>query len=271
MTHHHITAAGLTDPGCVRDHNEDSFLIDIPRNLFLVADGMGGYRNGAVASRAACELFSMEFNPRCDHFGEHLSNLTLQVNRAIFAQGTARGEETRMGTTFLAAAITGSTLHLCHLGDVRAYRLRAGVLHQLSRDHSTVADMVALGLLSPEEALVHPMRHLVNRCLGLEVDVSPECREEAIKTGDRLLLCSDGLWNEVPDPEIETLTGQAKPLDAIVSELVARARERGGHDNITALLVELGPPPPAPSRKQRQTAFKKARLKHAPARKRSKR
>jgi serine/threonine protein phosphatase PrpC len=234
-----VRAAGGTDKGRKSSQNEDFYLIDTEKNLFLLADGMGGYHYGEVASRAACELFTLYFDPGTGEVGTHMKETLVKINGHLYNHGAAREDKKKMGTTFLACLLAGHHAHLCHAGDVRAYLLRCGQLRQLTRDHTTVAEMVALGYISPQEALSHPLRHIVNRSLGTESEVIPEYNRLEIEEEDTLLLCSDGLWNMLADEKIREILERMDSPAKTVSEFIDLANQAGGLDNITVIIITL--------------------------------
>ena len=234
-----IQASGGSDKGRKSSQNEDFYVIDTEKNLYLLADGMGGYHYGEVASRAACELFTVYFDPKTRDFETHMKDILVKINSHLYNQGTARGENQKMGATFLACALAGHCAHLCHAGDVRAYVFRRGQLRQLTRDHSTVAEMVALGYLSAHEALSHPLRHIVNRSLGTRPGITPDYNCLDIQNGDTLLLCSDGLWNMVEDEVVRETLEKMETPEQTVEELINLANQAGGADNITALIITV--------------------------------
>ncbi|MCP4215783.1 MAG: serine/threonine-protein phosphatase [bacterium] len=232
-----IQAAGGTDIGRKSSRNEDFYLIDDQVGIYLVADGMGGYRYGQVASRSSCELFMEYYNPDEADFESQMKDILVKINAELYKQGAAKGDNKKMGTTFLACVMRGTAAHFCHAGDVRAYLLRDGEFRQLTRDHSTVADMVLLGYISADDALSHPLRHVVSRCLGTKPEIHPDYNRLEMENGDTLLLCSDGLWNMVQDWLIrETLEKTLSPEQA-VEELITIANEAGGLDNITVMVI----------------------------------
>ena len=183
-----------TDIGCVRDHNEDSLVVAPP--LFAVADGMGGHAAGEVASEIATTVLANQApkTPDAEALGRAVETANLEI---IAAAEDGRGRA-GMGTTCTAAILEGERLVVAQVGDSRAYLLHQGKLQQLTRDHSLVAMMVEAGQLTPEEARVHPRRSVITRALGTDPSVQPDLYEIDVQTGDRLLLCSDGLSGMVP-------------------------------------------------------------------------
>ena len=234
-----------TDSGRQRDHNEDSLLADPEAGLFAVADGMGGHEAGEVASAMALAalreaLASQGRSPAALRTPAHeaLAEGVRVANREVFEVGRHRPEDARMGTTLVTTLIRDGEAVFASVGDSRIYRVRDGTLDQLSRDHSLVGELVARGEMTPEEARHSPHKHVITRALGVEPAVEVDAWSEALKPGDLFLLCSDGLTDEVTDPEIlDTLLAGGPDLEAACQGLIDLANRRGGRDNITALLV----------------------------------
>jgi PPM family protein phosphatase len=225
-----------TSVGRVRRVNEDSFLAIPP--LYAVADGMGGHGSGDVASRLAIEALA-----RCAGlrplFVEAVLAALEEANRVIID----RNEVSRMGTTVtglagLEASIGGDHLMVFNVGDSRVYRLAAEHVEQLTIDHSEVQELVFAGVLTPEQARVHPRRNIVTRALGTATVLEPEHLLLPANAGDRFLLCSDGLHGELPDEVILSLLALADPQHA-AEALVAAANDAGGHDNVTVVVVDI--------------------------------
>jgi serine/threonine protein phosphatase PrpC len=232
-----LRSAGSTDPGQVRGQNQDTFLAR--DDLVLIADGMGGYAGGEVAAEIAADVVGEGFGhgagPRA------LTTAVLDANRRIFERGTEPGLE-GMGTTLVAVGVvetsSGSRLLLVNVGDSRAYLLRDGRITQLTEDHSVAAELVRMGRIDEEEGTEHPGRHVLTKALGVDRDVAPDLIDVVAHEGDRLLLCSDGLSNELVDDEIEALLVVGTPSDA-ARALVAAANAHGGLDNITAVVADV--------------------------------
>ena len=232
--------AAATDTGLVRDTNEDALSVD--ETLAIVADGMGGHAAGEVASALAVEVITREF-----HQNETVEGLYAAVeaaNQAVLADAVANPERFGMGTTIIAIALTEDVAGiisptLVNVGDSRVYQLRDGALRQLSDDHSVAEEWVRMGRLTPEEAAVHPRRHQLTRVLGMDETVEIDVVSVVAQPGDRLLLCSDGLSNELTPDQLVQLASPPMPLEDAVDKLVAAAREAGGRDNITVILVEF--------------------------------
>lgn len=224
-----------TDIGCLRDHNEDSLVVTPP--LFAVADGMGGHAAGEVASEIAVRVLS-ELAPEHPD-GEALGRAIEEANRAVIqAAREGRGRQ-GMGTTMTAAMLEGERLVIAQVGDSRAYLLHQGKLQQLTRDHSLMADMIEAGQLTPEEARTHPQRSMITRALGSDAHLHPDIYEINVETGDRLLICSDGLSGMIFDDQIENILRRVQDPQRCASQLVNEAIAAGGHDNVTVIVADV--------------------------------
>lgn len=224
-----------TDIGCLRDHNEDSLVVTPP--LFAVADGMGGHAAGEVASEIAVRVLS-ELAPEHPD-GEALGRAIEEANRAVIqAAREGRGRQ-GMGTTMTAAMLEGERLVIAQVGDSRAYLLHQGKLQQLTRDHSLMADMIEAGQLTPEEARTHPQHSVITRALGSDAHLHPDIYEINVETGDRLLICSDGLSGMIFDDQIENTLRRVQDPQRCASQLVNEAIAAGGHDNVTVIVADV--------------------------------
>ena len=224
-----------TDIGCLRDHNEDSLVVAPP--LFAVADGMGGHAAGEVASEIAVNVLAERAPAHPDP--EALGRAVEEANRAIIvAAHEGRGRE-GMGTTMTAAMLEGERLIIAQVGDSRAYLLHQGKLPQLTRDHSLMADMIEAGQLTPEEARTHPQRSVITRALGSDAHLHPDIYEINVETGDRLLICSDGLSGMIFDDQIENTLRRVQDPQRCASQLVNEAIAAGGHDNVTVIVADV--------------------------------
>ncbi|MCA1833481.1 MAG: Stp1/IreP family PP2C-type Ser/Thr phosphatase [Actinomycetota bacterium] len=230
-----LRVGASSDVGRSRERNEDSYLASHP--LYVVADGMGGHRGGAVASSMAVEVLSGM--PQRDPAG--LPERVREANRAVFERQASDRAVAGMGTTVTAAVLDGSTLHLAHVGDSRAYLLRDGELRQLTEDHTLVHRMVQEGKISEEEAHTHPQRSILTRALGVDRDVEVDELTVDVQEGDHVLLCSDGLTGMMRDESVrEILEGHRDPQEA-AEMLVDAANRAGGLDNITVVVMALEP------------------------------
>lgn len=224
-----------TEVGHVREHNEDSLTVLPP--LFAVADGMGGHEAGEVASEIAINTLN-ELAPRtpdADGLARAVEAANLNVIKAP-SQGIGREG---MGTTMTAAILDKDRLVIAQVGDSRAYLLHQGVLQQLTRDHSLMADMIEAGQLTEAEARVHPNRSVITRAIGSDPHMQPDIYELNVDTGDRLLLCSDGISAMIEDSLIEEIMCKAGNPQQCADELVQAALDAGGFDNATAIVVDV--------------------------------
>lgn len=232
--------AGATDTGLVRQSNQDAIYVD--DRLAMVADGMGGHAAGEVASAIAIDLIrdGFEANPTV----EGLYHAINAANLAVLDNARDIPDHFGMGTTVIVVGLTRdgegvTSPTLFHVGDSRAYQLRDGALRQLSDDHSVAEEWVRMGRLTPEEAAVHPRRHQLTRGVGVEDTIAIDVLSLHAEPGDRILLCSDGLSNELDDDTLARLASAPFTLDEAVAQLVESARQAGGRDNISAVLMEF--------------------------------
>lgn len=247
-----LKAVGLTHVGRQRQHNEDSFLVADEGHLYLVADGMGGHAAGEIASRIAVDsisefiLHTKEDDGTWPHaYDEHFRRTTNRLMAAVRLANTRVLEAMRkdarlrgMGTTVVACLADDQFIAVAHVGDSRAYLIRDGQLSRLTNDHSWVFEQVQAGMLTEAEAEKHPLRNVITRALGGALSVNPDAAEVEAKSGDVVLLCSDGLTGMVPEDEILRLVTQTEDLDEACQQLIDTANERGGLDNVTAILVK---------------------------------
>lgn len=250
----YLAMASRCHSGRKRDHNEDRVAIDPVTGLALVADGMGGHNAGEVASRLAVEnvieMISSGIGDlediNADHDGHHSAEGCL-LKRAIERSNKAIEEAARdqkklegMGTTIVAAWFHDDTVSIGSVGDSRLYRLRAGVLEQLTRDHTLLQELVDRGFYTPEEARASLNRNIVTRALGVDEDVNVDLIEDIVLKDDRYLLCSDGLNDMVADDDLRSILSRATDdLEQIADALIDNANENGGQDNISATVVEI--------------------------------
>lgn len=236
----------LTDVGQVRVNNEDALAFDEDFGIAVLADGMGGYNAGEVASGMAVAFVKSELlrwlstegqdaNP--DQISRGIGLCIERANQSILNAAGANPHYAGMGTTVVAGVFKNDCLILGHVGDSRCYRLRAAKLAQITRDHSLVQERVDAGFLTAKQALSAPGKNLLTRALGVEDGVQVELRKHVVQDGDVYLLCSDGLTDMVNDAEIAAAMGMRTHLPEIAADLVARANAAGGRDNIAVLLV----------------------------------
>ncbi len=238
-----VETASHTDVGRLRSHNEDAcgeFEDAAGRRLLVVADGMGGHKGGATASRMAVEIIGEQFQASSDEPADMLLAALEEANRRIYRTSRETDDLRGMGTTAVLALLDGpDAAWIAHVGDSRAYRLRAGRIEALTEDHSVVAEMQRRGLLSEEEAAVHPRRNEILRSVGVEPDVRADVLRVVLEPGDVLMLCSDGLCGQVGAEEMAAVLGE-EPPERAVRRLVDRANELGGPDNITVQVAAIG-------------------------------
>jgi serine/threonine protein phosphatase PrpC len=236
-----LTTVSRTDLGRVRGNNEDA-VVGSDR-LAAVADGMGGHPGGEVASAVAVALMQAAFTGRSI---DELEAAARAANRAIWDRASGSDELEGMGTTICAAGLTNDgSLAVVNVGDSRAYVLHAGSLTQLTHDHSVTAELVRRGELSERQAHDHPHRSVLTRALGVAPDVELDSTARAAVEGDRLLVCTDGLFNEVPNDEIGSLMAATGDIQATADSLVELALSRGGRDNISVVVAEITADHPA--------------------------
>lgn len=246
-----ISAAGLTDVGRKRNHNEDSFLVDEELHLYVVADGMGGHAGGGTASRIAVETIDRELRRAREARGSLFTQqVALQdsplpeviraaVERACRSIFTAAQEDPRltgMGTTVISLLVQGEHAFFAHVGDSRAYLVRGDLIQQISEDHSLVNEQIKAGMITPEEAKHSRYKNIITRSVGFEEEVQVDVMGLLCEPGDTFVLCSDGLANMLEDKELLRLT-RDHPLPEIPKHLIALANDRGGDDNITVIVV----------------------------------
>ena len=223
-----------TDVGSVREQNEDSLVVRPP--LFVVADGMGGHAAGEVASEIAVKTIGELAPSTAD--AEALGRAVEQANRDIINAAIAGEGREGMGTTVTAAVLERNKLVIAQVGDSRAYLLHNGELTQLTRDHSLMANMIEAGQITPEQARFHPNRSVITRALGNDPDTVADLYEINVEDGDRLLLCSDGLYTMIDDDEIAAVMRRMSDPQRCASTLVNGAIAAGGHDNVTVIVAD---------------------------------
>ncbi len=233
------TSAGATDQGRVRQVNQDAFLDRPDLGLWAVADGMGGHRSGGLASRLIVEQLGLMARPSLLGRGvERASEILADVNHRLVEEAALLHGDI-IGSTVVAMVAVGDHCAILWAGDSRAYRLRGGELAQLTLDHTQVREMVEQGMLSPELASGHPLSNVLLRAVGGDIDLEVDRRVDALRDGDRYLLCSDGLDKEIPPERIaRILAASERPAEA-AQALVQAACEAGGRDNVTTLVVDF--------------------------------
>lgn len=224
-----------SDVGLVRGHNEDSFLVQAP--LFAVCDGMGGHAAGEVASAIAVRTLSQLAPSTADD--AILGGAVEEANSAIIESAQSGEGKEGMGCTASAIVIDKNHMAVAHVGDSRVYLMSGGVLVRVTHDHSYVEELVDAGQITTDEARVHPSRSIITRALGSDPDMYADHFTLEVRTGDRIIICSDGLSSMVPDSSIESIAvSSATPQDA-ADALTSAALEAGGHDNVTVVVVDV--------------------------------
>lgn len=236
-----------TNPGLTRKNNEDAVAFDEPTGVVVLADGMGGYNAGEVASGMAVAFIKSEMARWLSEVGQQAQPADIRraleicvdnANRAIFEAARANAQYTGMGTTLVAGVFHGNRFMLGHIGDSRCYRWRQGRLAQITKDHSFLQEQMDAGLLTPAEAAISGNKNLVTRALGVEDTVILELSDNEVEAGDVYLMCSDGLTDMVADADIAEILTTPLSIDQHAQALVDAANGRGGRDNISVLLVQ---------------------------------
>jgi protein phosphatase len=238
-----FTCAGNTDVGVVRSGNEDNFLVDHQRGVFIVADGMGGHAAGEVASDMAVDIIARQTEGirklGDEAASERMGEAIRSANAAIFDRTLAEHDKRGMGTTVTVMVLFARKYLIGQVGDSRAYLLRDGTLSQITKDHSYVQEQVDAGLLTPEQARTHPYSNVITRCVGANEEVVPDIYYGSIRSDDIILLASDGLTGMLDDEQLhQILQGEGGP-DTWVDRMIADANRRGGLDNITVVVVRI--------------------------------
>jgi serine/threonine protein phosphatase PrpC len=235
-----------TDVGKVRQENEDSFFADPEPAVFLVSDGMGGHRGGALASGIIAEDLPVMIENALDRLRvgttraimSLLKRAIAEQSRQLQLEATSETGFRDMGATLVIALLRNDRCFVANIGDSRAYRLRKGRLVQLTRDHSVVSDLIEKGRIEPAEALDHEASGQLTRYVGMETKARSHVRSFGLKKADRILLCTDGLTDMLADKKIAAILKAETEPQAACKSLVAAANKAGGHDNITALVID---------------------------------
>lgn len=251
---HALEIAFKTDTGRARAHNEDAVSVSSKLGLIVLADGMGGHNAGEVASGMATALLAAEFErrlaekPLASLSGDDakswahvcIRSLIAETNAAIFRAAESQPQYKGMGTTLVVVLFYDNRLTVAHIGDSRLYRLRAGEFLPLTKDHSILQEWIDSGMITPEQALTAQHKNLVTRAMGIEVNVQPEINDYDVLPDDIYLLCSDGLYDMVPDDETAmTLQTLGANLSLAAAQLIDQANDNGGKDNVTVALVKI--------------------------------
>jgi serine/threonine protein phosphatase PrpC len=242
----------LTDPGLVRKNNEDALAFDADSGLCLLADGMGGYNAGEIASSMAVAFIDSELGRWLTETGRQATARDVRrameicvenANHSIFNAAHSNRQYAGMGTTLVVGVFQDSRLMLGHIGDSRCYRLRGRELQQITKDHSLLQEQMDGGLITPEEALVSNNRNLITRALGVEDTVLLEVNEHRVAPADLYMLCSDGLSDMIPHEGIAAILLGTQTLEYKTRQLIIAANEGGGRDNISVVLIHASEDP----------------------------
>ncbi|NHA70324.1 PP2C family protein-serine/threonine phosphatase [Phycicoccus flavus] len=235
-----VRAAGATDVGVVRDHNEDDHVVG--ERVFVVADGMGGHAAGEVASRLVVETFA-GLDAAAATGPEDVAAAVAEANRRILASAAEHPERAGMGTTATGLVLVADAVParwvVLNVGDSRVYRLAGDGLRQLTTDHSEVRKLLEAGLIDEDELSTHPLRNVITRSVGLEPAPEPDLWERDAEPGETFVVCSDGLTNELGDDDLERLLRENPDPQDAADALVAAAVQAGGRDNVTVVVVTV--------------------------------
>lgn len=241
-----LSVSSLSDIGLVRNHNEDACKLLEQEHFFVLADGMGGHQAGEVASREAveqlCRLFQQQthsYPKNKEEAKQLISRLIQEVNQRIYRMGRQISELRGMGTTLCCTLFHPEGLIYGYVGDSRIYLFRQRQLHQLTQDHSLLQELIDLGQLSEEQAGGFLYKNIITKAIGTEPTVEPTVRDISLEPGDQILMCSDGLTDMISPEEIRAILNQFDPEES-AKKLVYRAKQKGGYDNITVILVKVG-------------------------------
>ncbi len=249
-----VEVAGKSDVGCVRSNNEDNFGYDLRYGIFIVCDGMGGQAAGEVASKMAVDALLSYFrngdsgskHPQMgegvegvSEAGKALASAVWLANQTIYQTGQQQAAQAGMGSTLVAALVKGNALSIANVGDSRIYLLRQGVIQQLTQDHSLVMEQVRRGYITREQAEHSEIQNIILKALGSEETVEPDVEDLVVVSGDILVMASDGLTKYVRDEEILRLVSASPSLDEACDKLIQAAKDQGGDDNITCLLLKI--------------------------------
>ncbi|HUT29332.1 MAG TPA: Stp1/IreP family PP2C-type Ser/Thr phosphatase [Sedimentisphaerales bacterium] len=247
LTHCPFCWGAASDVGMLRQDNQDAFIVEPEPGLFMVADGMGGHRGGALAANIVAEDLPVMIEntlAKLKSSGRRaiislLKKTIVEQNRQVILEGTSETGYKEMGTTLVTSLLRGGRAYVANLGDSRMYRYRKGRLRQFSKDHSVVSELLSEGKIRPEEAENHAAANQITHYVGMEAEeVKPHVRSFALKKGDRLLLCTDGLTGAIDDRRIAAILESRADCQAACEALVDAANAAGGHDNITVIVID---------------------------------
>jgi PPM family protein phosphatase len=254
-----LSAIALSDVGRVREHNEDAVFVDAEHGVAILADGMGGYMAGEVASQIAIDVVREHIGRPAEAAtlakvdpltgvttaAQRIRSAVIEANQRIYAEAAKKRDQDGMGTTLVVLLIYGETACVAHVGDSRLYRLRNGRLSQLTRDHSLVQEQIDSGKLTADEAKASGYKNLVTRALGIDALTEADVNEFRVAQGDMFMLCSDGLSDMISDEAIEEEMARESPKDTIAKNLVELANRAGGRDNVSVCLLQVDRMPSA--------------------------
>ncbi len=268
-----LSTVAVSNVGRVREHNEDAVFIDAEIGLAVLADGMGGYMAGEVASQIAISVVREHLEGVRDiavlgkvdplsgltNAAQRIRAAVIEANQRIYVEATKKRDQDGMGTTIVVVLLYGTTACIAHVGDSRCYRLRKGVLSQLTRDHSLVQEQIDAGKLTAEEAKSSGYKNLVTRALGIDALTEADINEFRVAAGDIYLLCSDGLSDMMADEIIELEMSRQVHHSAMANTLIAIANDNGGKDNVSVCLLKVDALPDDQSAWWKKWAHEKAK------------
>ncbi len=239
-------AHGVTDRGLRRQGNEDYFHLIPEKSLYIVADGMGGHNAGEVASLNAVKIIDEYFTPAIlsviksnpVQIEKEMIKAINEAHQGIVEMSRTKSEYAGMGSTIVLSFIHQNILHTCHVGDSRAYIIKQAGITQITNDHSTVAELVQMGQMTKEEARRSTLKNQITQAIGSSFPIEPEYNQYTLDKGDRIILCTDGLWDMLSDGEIHSIVMEGDTLENTCRKLINAANEAGGDDNITVVLIE---------------------------------
>ena len=246
-----MRSAGRTDIGLVRKVNEDRFLCekleDIDSTyLYIVADGMGGHNAGEVASSMAVQEVASYIKNSIgtlmlgdEEIKDLVRNAIMYANEKVYKTSILKSNCLGMGTTLSMVLAKDSSIYIGHVGDSRIYLIRGKDISRLTEDHSLVAELVKRGTIKPEDAFNHPQKNVITRALGTEYSIEPDVNQYDMRSGDLILICTDGLSNAVCEEDIIRVINDASDLNGACELLIEKAKEKGGYDNITAVVIQM--------------------------------
>jgi protein phosphatase len=240
---------GSTDVGKERAGNEDCYLILPQSGIYIVADGMGGHNAGEIASMNAVKALGEYFTEDTiaemrydeDLIPRKLKNAVIYAHKRVIEISESNSAYNGMGSTIAISFINNNILHTCHVGDSRIYVITKSNIIQITRDHSTVSELVRIGKMTREQARRSPLKNRITQALGVPIPIKPEYnRTYRLNKGDIVLMCSDGLWDMLPDRDIRNIVLVSESLGGACDDLIRAANEAGGDDNITVILIQIG-------------------------------